>query len=638
MNSYYFTRLNSEALPFIPYFPLNPDATPFYPSPLVFGSENSNSDNLNVRDDILNPGAVPFSQNCEEQSDDLWDISRFDTTPCVLDISSPVLSEVSSEEYCSLNDTVSYPITQLMIDRFAQSFRLHRNAHGGSILIYVRSDIPRRELNKHTFCDNIEGIFVEIIFENQNGSFSERITLQFRVILCIFENIVHALDIYTHTYDKILLAGDFNAEENEYILGNFMELYHLRNLVKEKTCFKSIANPLCVDLFLTNCYRSFQSTKVVSTGISDCHKMIVTVLKTTFKKAKPKEISYRCYKHFDNAHFGIDLRENLANCTNCSEYQRCFLGVLNAHAPLKKKIVRANEVPCMMKTLNKSIATRSRLENHFYKDRTDASCKAYKKQKPFVGDFIKECKKYYTNLDIKKIADSRKFWKTVKPFLSDKGISKTNIILIEGEIIQEDIEVAKVLSNSFSNAVKELGVQIPSEYLEDVSIVSDDPIDKIVKKYDNHPSIILITENVDKGDFSFNTVTLADVEKVVASLDSKKASTRNSIPTPVLKENRNICCEPLTNIINSEITNSPVDSCLKRADVTPIHKAEEITNKNNYRNVSMLSTLSKIFETFATSNYRICRNKTISLLVWLSKGIQRTSCVTIYVGKMERIS
>ena len=138
-------------------------------------------------------------------------------------------------------------------------------------------------------------------------------------------------------------------------------------------------------------------------------------------------------------------------------------------------------------------------------------------------------------------------------------------------------------------------MQIPSEYLEDVSILSDDPIDKIVNKYDNHPSIILITENVDKGDFSFNTVTLADVEKVVASLDSKKSSTRNSIPTGVLKENRNICCEPLTNIINSEITNSSVDNCLKRADVTPIHKAEEITNKTNYRNVSMLSSLSKIF-------------------------------------------
>ena len=87
----------------------------------------------------------------------------------------------------------------------------------------------------------------------------------------------------------------------------------------------------------------------------------------------------------------------------------------------------------MTKTLRKAIATRSRLENRFYKDRSDVSGKAYKKQKNFCSRlYKKERKKYYTNLDKKKVADSRKFWKTVKPFLSDKGISKTNIILIEG--------------------------------------------------------------------------------------------------------------------------------------------------------------------------------------------------------------
>ena len=132
--------------------------------------------------------------------------------------------------------------------------------------------------------------------------------------------------------------------------------------------------------------------------------------------------------------------------------------------------------------------------------------------------------------------------------------------------------------------------------MENDCVVSYDPIDEIVNKYANHPSIKLITENIVKGDFSFNTVTLHDVETVVTSLDSKKASTRNSIPSRVLKENINICCEPLTNIINSEITNSSFDSCLKRADIAPIHKAEETTNTNNYRSISLLSTSSKIFE------------------------------------------
>ena len=116
------------------------------------------------------------------------------------------------------------------------------------------------------------------------------------------------------------MTGDFNAEENEVIFSNFLELYDLKNLVREKTCFKSIDNPSCIDLFLTNCSQLFQHTNVISTGISDCHKMIVTVLKTIFKKAKPKEIIYRCYKNLDKDNFREQLRCKLINCQNYSEY------------------------------------------------------------------------------------------------------------------------------------------------------------------------------------------------------------------------------------------------------------------------------------------------------------------------------
>ena len=50
---------------------------------------------------------------------------------------------------------------------------------------------------------------------------------------------VHSIFIPKHN-DEILLTGDLNAEEWEAILSEFMELYDLKNLVKEKTCFKSV--------------------------------------------------------------------------------------------------------------------------------------------------------------------------------------------------------------------------------------------------------------------------------------------------------------------------------------------------------------------------------------------------------------
>ena len=56
----------------------------------------------------------------------------------------------------------SFPEGQFIIEGFIKPYRLYRNAHGGGILLYVREDIPSKELNKHTFPDDIEGIFVEI--------------------------------------------------------------------------------------------------------------------------------------------------------------------------------------------------------------------------------------------------------------------------------------------------------------------------------------------------------------------------------------------------------------------------------------------------------------------------------------------
>ena len=87
-----------------------------------------------------------------------------------------------------------------------------------------------------------------------------------------------------------------------------MNEFNATNLVKEKTCFKNIENPSCIDLFITNSPLSFQNTTTVSTGLSDFHDMIITVLKTTFPKAKSKVIFYKDYSKFVDNDFRNDLR------------------------------------------------------------------------------------------------------------------------------------------------------------------------------------------------------------------------------------------------------------------------------------------------------------------------------------------
>ena len=85
-------------------------------------------------------------------------------------------------------------------------------------------------------------------------------------------------------------------QENETILSEFLNAYNAKNIVKNKTCFKSIENPSCVDLIITDKPGSFQHTNVFETGISDHHKLAATVLKAKFTKASPKYVHYRNYK------------------------------------------------------------------------------------------------------------------------------------------------------------------------------------------------------------------------------------------------------------------------------------------------------------------------------------------------------
>ena len=64
----------------------------------------------------------------------------------------------------------------------------------------------------------------------------------------------------------------------------------MKTLVRVSTCYKNPANLSCIDLFLTNSNLFFQDTNAFETGLSDFHKLVVTVMKIHFRKMKPKTI------------------------------------------------------------------------------------------------------------------------------------------------------------------------------------------------------------------------------------------------------------------------------------------------------------------------------------------------------------
>ena len=403
-------------------------------------------------------------------------------------------------------------------------------------------------------------------------------------------------------YDNFIILGDFNSEITESSMSDFIELFNLDNLIKEPTCYKNLENPSCIDLILTNRKKCFQSTKVVETGLSDFHKMTLTVLKTTFRKNPPKVISYRNYKKYSQVKFRNELEYTFAindiiNASN-DEFVKLFLTIFNKYAPLKLKYVRSNDSPFMTKELRKEIMVRSKLRNA-YNNKNTLLCKlAYKRQRNKCTSLLKRTKReYYKNLNPSLIADNKIFWKTVKPFFTDKVTTCDNIILLENNMICDDEKtLCDIFNDFFSNVVKNLNI-VMKEDICDINVLEVDPVLKAIKKYKNHPSILKIKEKVNPDDiFSFQSTTSELVIHEIFTLNTSKATPKDSIPTKILKENYDIFGYKLAIDFNGAIKCGTFPDNQKYADVSPIFKKDNNLDKSNYRPVSILVSLSKIFE------------------------------------------
>ena len=83
--------------------------------------------------------------------------------------------------------------------------------------------------------------------------------------------ITKTLDTYYGKYENVVFLGDFK----ETTMKSFCESYNLTNLTKQPTAFKNPEKPSCIDVILTNRPKSFQTTCVIETELSDFHRIFI---------------------------------------------------------------------------------------------------------------------------------------------------------------------------------------------------------------------------------------------------------------------------------------------------------------------------------------------------------------------------
>ena len=226
----------------------------------------------------------------------------------------------------------------------------------------------------------------------------------------------------------------------------------------------------------------------------------------------------------------------------------------------------------------------------------------------------------------------------MKPLFSDKINSSHKITLInENKIISGNSDIAQIFNDFFSTAASKLNIEISDDHIMDVQYIKD-RILKAIKKYEKHPSIIKINESIEiKEKFEFTSVTCNDVENVVNRLGISKATTNRNISTKIFRQNVDICSGIITNIYNNCNIVPDFPSNLKYADVNPIHKKEDSTDKRNYRPVSILPVVSKVFERLMDKDITLYINKYLSdRLCGFRKGFSTQLSLMIMLEEIKK--
>ena len=145
----------------------------------------------------------------------------------------------------------------------------------------------------------------------------------------------------------------------------------------------------------------------------------------------------------------------------------------------------------------------------------------------------KDQKEFYNNLNVKYITENKLFWKTVKPSFTDKTLKNERITLVENnKVVSGESKLEEIFRKYFGKIVQNLGI-------DGLTNISSDK--KSHKKYQNHPSIKVIWENIDTiNNFFFDLINPECISKIINNLDSSKATQQVDIPTNIIKDNKNL--------------------------------------------------------------------------------------------------
>ena len=522
----------------------------------------------------------------------------------------------------------SFPKSMFNVTGYDQ-FRQDLSERSGGLVVFVRDDLARRrltelEINKNGF----ESVCIEISIGKQKTVFACVYKHPSVSHVTFKEQMCTLIDSLLLKSSDICILGDLNScPRKSNVIKDLCDYYNLYNLINKPTCCKG--KPTVIDVILVSNKRKYSGILNCESHVSDFHNWIGAATKRFAPTQKPSRIKYRSYKKFkenDYCFHVLSAPFHVGEIFNDIEDMAWFTNkllsdIIEEHAPLKTKIIKKQSVPYMNACLRKAMYNRNMARNK-YRKFGETFHENYRRQRNLVVKIRKQSLREYfsKNCSIK----DKTFWNTISPFMSDKKSKTSNIILHENDqIITDKSQVCDIFNDYFVNIASSIGF--------DDNITS---VETAITKHSSHPSIIKIKDRHPiTNQFSFKPVSTKNIRDKLKSIDPKKATGFDNIPGKLLRIAHNELCVPLTYLINNCMKCNTFPDIMKYAELNPIYKKSDNLFKGNYRPVSILTTVSKLYE--LVINEQLADHVLPLLNSLLSAFRKGHSCQTLLVKCIE---
>lgn len=479
-----------------------------------------------------------------------------------------------------------------------------RQQRGGGCAIFIRDSIkfnPIKTLEKN----GISYLLVHI--ERHNKYFAA--IYNPKGTRDMVQKVIELLneELYELRSKEVFIIGDLNInllnENNETAI--YRETCLSNGLRFCNSLIPTRNSQSLIDHVITNTNEQ-TSLSIIGSSLSDHDLQILSlplptekfVYRTYQKKIVDCEAVKDSLKEFNNIYSDlISVSENYDTLINCF--------AVNTSYTEKTIRVRYDTKPWFNEEIQTAIKTR---DYYFYKHRhfPDRTClkEKYENQDKKVKSLIKSAQnQFYASQFSDTRGNSKKTWGVINSILYNKnksGAAEIESIVTNNSVLMNPQDICEHMNSFFAGIGQELAGKLPHL-----------PID-VSKEHHSNKTMF------------FRPVSEEEVEKVIESLDPMKATGADSVDVRSLKLCKQFIVPVLCKLINQSLYTGEVPEKMKVAKIRPLHKGGSKDSADNYRPISVLPSISKVFE-IIVNNRLLSYLKSINFLYDHQYGFRESS-------------